>query len=115
MSLLRAYHAGYASEIQPFLNGAEGLAESQSPTNWLGRGIYFWKSDHGRAEKWAIRNIREMILEYHQETELLIDLLIDDQRSQAFWKLAEKQAAAIQSCSHKPNKKARNTSAWMVN
>ena len=41
MSLVRAYHAGNASEIQPFLNGAEGIAESQSPTNWLGRGLYF--------------------------------------------------------------------------
>jgi hypothetical protein len=48
MSLVRAYHAGYASEIQPFLDGAEGIAESQSPTNWLGRGDdqrsqEFWK------------------------------------------------------------------------
>lgn len=39
MSLVRAYHAGYASEIQPFLDGAAGIAESQSPTNWLGRGL----------------------------------------------------------------------------
>ena len=107
MSLVRAYHAGYAYEIQPFINGAEGLAESQSPTNWLGRGIYFWESDHRRAEKWAIRNVREMILECHLETELLIDLLIDDQRSQACWKLAEKQAAAIQSSSYKPNDRSK--------
>ena len=48
-----------------------------------------------------------MILECHLETELLIDLLIDDQRSQAFWKLAEKQAAAIQSSSCKPNDKSK--------
>lgn len=43
--------------------------------------MYFWESDHRRAEKWAIRNVREMILECQLETELLIDLLIDDQRS----------------------------------
>ena len=107
MSLVRAYHAGYASEIQPFLNGAEGIAESQSPTNWLGRGLYFWESDHGRAEKWAIRNVRDMILECQLETELLIDLLVDDQRSQIFWKRAEEQAAAIQSSSCKPNNKSK--------
>jgi hypothetical protein len=107
MSLVRAHHAGYASEIQPFLDGAEGISESQSTVNWLGRGVYFWESDHRCAEKWAIRNVREMILEGHLETELLIDLLIDDQRSQAFWKLAEKQAAAIQSSSCKPNDKSK--------
>ena len=73
----------------------------------MGRGIYFWESDHGRAEKWAIRNVREMILECQLETELLIDLLIDDQRSQAFCKLAEKQASAIQSSSQKPNDKSK--------
>jgi hypothetical protein len=39
MSRVRAYHAGYASEIQPFLDGAAGIAESQSTTNWLGRGV----------------------------------------------------------------------------
>ena len=107
MSLFRAYHAGCASEIQPFLDGAEGLAESQSPMNWLGRGIYFWESDHRRAEKWALRNVREMILECQLETELLIDLLIDDQRSQAFWKLAEEQAATLQTSSCKPNNKSQ--------
>jgi hypothetical protein len=107
MSLVRAYHAGYASEIQPFLDGAAGIAESQSTTNWLGRGVYFWESDHRRAEKWAIRNVREMILECHLETELLIDLLIDDQRSQAFWKLAEQQAPTLQSSSCKPNNKSQ--------
>jgi len=107
MSLVRAYPAGYASKIQPFLNGAEGLAESQSPTNWLGRGIYFWESDHRRAEKWGIRNVREMILECQLETELLIDLLIDDQRSQAFWKLADEQADVLQSSSYKPNDRSQ--------
>jgi hypothetical protein len=107
MSLVRAYHAGYASEIQPFLDGAAGIAESQSTTNWLGRGVYFWESDHRRAEKWAIRNVREMILECHLETELLIDLLIDDQRSQAFWKLAEKQAPAVQSSSCQANDRSK--------
>lgn len=107
MSLVRAYHAGYASEIQPFLDGAAGIAESQSTTNWLGRGVYFWESDHRRAEKWAIRNVREMILECHLETELLIDLLIDDQRSKAFWKLAEQQAPTLQSSSCKPNNKSQ--------
>ena len=107
MSRVRAFHAGYASEIQAFLDGAVGIAESQSTVNWLGRGVYFWESDHRCAEKWAIRNVREMILECHLETELLIDVLIDDQRSQAFWKLAEKQAAAIQSSSHKPNDKSK--------
>lgn len=69
MSLVRAYHAGYASEIQRFLDGAEGISESQSTNNWLGRGVYFWESDHRRAEKWAIRNVREMILECHLETD----------------------------------------------
>jgi hypothetical protein len=107
MSLVRAYHAGYASEIQPFLNGAESIAESQSPTNWLGRGIYFWESDHRRAEKWAIRNVREMILECQLETELLIDLLIDDQRSRAFWELAEEQATAVQSSSSQANDRSK--------
>lgn len=41
MSLVRAYHAGYASEIKPFLESSAGLAESQSQRNWLGRGVYF--------------------------------------------------------------------------
>jgi len=107
MSLVRAYHAGYASEIQPYLDGAAGIAESQSPTNWLGRGVYFWESDHRRAEKWAIRNVREMILECHLETELLIDLLIDDQRSQALWELAQEQAAAVQSGSSQANNRSK--------
>lgn len=107
MSIVFAFHAGCASEIQAFLDGAVGIAESQGTVNWLGRGVYFWESDHRCAEKWAIRNIREMILECHLETELLIDVLIDDQRSQAFWKLAEKQAVAIQSSSHKPNDKSK--------
>ena len=107
MSLVRAYHAGYASEIQRFLDGVEGISESQSTNNWLGRGVYFWESDHRRAEKWAIRNVREMILECQLETELLIDLLIDDQRSQAFWKLAEEQAAILQSGSCRPNDRSQ--------
>jgi hypothetical protein len=107
MSLVRAYHAGYASEIQRFLDGAEGISESQSTNNWLGRGVYFWESDHRRAEKWAIRNVREMILECQLETELLIDLLIDDQRSQAFWKLAEEQAAILQSGRCRPNDRSQ--------
>ena len=47
-----------------------------------------------------------MILECQLETELLIDLLVDDQRSQIFWKRAEEQAAAIQSSSCKPNDKS---------
>jgi hypothetical protein len=67
MSLVRAYHAGYASEIRPFLEGSAGLAESQSQRNWLGRGVYFWESDHRRAEKWAARNDKEMILEPDQQ------------------------------------------------
>lgn len=107
MSMVRAYHAVYASEIQPLLEGAAGLAESQSTRNWLGRGIYFWDSDHRRAEKWAIRNDREMILECHLETELLIDLLIDDQRSQGFFQLAREQAAAIQAGRPQPNNRAK--------
>ena len=48
-----------------------------------------------------------MILECQLETELLIDLLVDDQRSQIFWKRAEEQAAAIQSSSCKPNNKSK--------
>lgn len=103
MSLVRAYHAGFASEIQPFLEGAEGITESQSTFNWLGRDVYFWESDHRRAEKWAILNNREMILECHLETELLIDPLIDDQRSQSFFELARKHAAAIQASNRPAN------------
>ena len=96
-----------ASWVIKFLDGAAGIAESQSTTNWLGRGVYFWESDHRRAEKWAIRNVREMILECHLETELLIILLIDDQRSQAFWELAEKQAPAVQSSSFQANDRSK--------
>ena len=107
MSLVRTYHAGYASELQPFLDGTAGIATSQSRTNWLGRGIYFWESDHRRAEKWAIRHVREMILECQLETQLLIDLLIDDQRSQAFWELVEEQATAVQSSSSQANDRTK--------
>ena len=106
MSLVRAYHAGYASEISPFLEGSAGLAESQSQRNWLGRGVYFWESDHRRAEKWAARNDKEMILECTLETELLIDLLIDDDRSQLFFKLARDKALAIQTPTLQPNNRA---------
>jgi hypothetical protein len=34
MSMVRAFHAGYASEIQAFLDGAVGIAESQSTVTY---------------------------------------------------------------------------------
>jgi len=47
MSLVRAYHAGYASEIQPFLDGAVGIAESHSTVNWLCKPNYRSKEYFG--------------------------------------------------------------------
>jgi hypothetical protein len=63
MSIVRVYHAGCASEIQLFLNGAEGLAASQIPTNWLGRGIYLWESDHRSQAFWKLAEEQAPVLQ----------------------------------------------------
>lgn len=88
MSIVRAYHAGSADDIELLLNRGSGLPESSARNNWLGSGIYFWDSDPRRAEYWQARHGKGAILECELETELLIDMLIDDQRSSRFLVLA---------------------------
>ena len=89
MSIVRAYHAGNAAEIDSLLQRGSGLPESSARNNWLGRGIYFWDSDPRRAEHWQAIHGKGAILECEIETELLIDMLIDDQRSHEFLALAK--------------------------
>lgn len=88
MSIVRAYHAGDANDIKLFLLG-HPLPESKNTTNWLGRGLYFWDSDHHRAERWQAGMGNGGILECDIDVELLIDMLCDDQRSKDFIEQAE--------------------------
>ena len=90
MSIVRAYHAGNTAEIDSLLHRGSGLPESSARNNWLGRGIYFWDSDPRRAEHWQAIHGKGAILECELETELLIDMLIDDQRSHDFLAQAKK-------------------------
>lgn len=89
MSIIRAYHAGHTEAIEQFIHYGYGIRESPSRNNWLGAGIYFWDNDPRRAERWQVQYGRGCILECEIETELLIDMLIDDQRSQDFFALAQ--------------------------
>jgi hypothetical protein len=89
MSILCAYYAGNAAEIDSLLNRGSGLPESSARNNWLGRGIYFWNSDPRRAEHWQAIHGKGAILEYKLEAELLIDMLIDNQRSSGFLDLTQ--------------------------
>jgi hypothetical protein len=90
MSIVRAYHAGSIDDIGLLLNRGSGLPESSARNNWLGSGIYFWDSDPRRAEYWQAIHGKGAILECELETELLIDMLTNDQRSNAFLDLAKK-------------------------
>jgi hypothetical protein len=90
MSIVRAYHAGSVDDIDLLLNRGSGLPESSARNNWLGSGISFWDSDPRRAEYWQAINGKGAILECELETELLIDMLTNDQRSNAFLDLAKK-------------------------
>jgi hypothetical protein len=58
-------------------------------TNWLGSGIYFWDSDPRRAEYWQAIHGKGAILECELETELLIDMIANNQRSNGFLDLAK--------------------------
>jgi len=63
MSLVRAYHAGSADDIELLLSRGSGLPESSARNNWLGSGIYFWDSDPRRAEYWQALHGKGAILE----------------------------------------------------
>lgn len=95
MSIVRAYHAGRAEEIDLLLKSGSGLPERSARNNWLGRVIYFWDNDPSRAEYWQALHGKGAILECELETELLIDMLIDDQRSHAFLVLAKEFISTV--------------------
>lgn len=53
-SFLLGFHGTDKSVVESVVGApACGLSKSDSKTEWLGHGVYFWENDHARALDWA--------------------------------------------------------------
>lgn len=53
-SFVLGFHGTDASVVEAVVKTPwEGLKRSESTTEWLGHGVYFWEQDPGRALDWA--------------------------------------------------------------
>lgn len=53
-SFVLGFHGSDASVVDSvILSPQEGLKKSESTTEWLGHGVYFWEHDPARALNWA--------------------------------------------------------------